>query len=194
MSDKLEVPEIAEAEEGQTPDQPLSIPPELPILPLRDTVLFPNSFMPLAVARESSIQLIDDAVAAGRLAVDGQTIGAMNSEAVQARRRLTKDGLASATLVISANGRLAAPLRVALWGLPELSDGESVTESAIHEIERALTDMPPGAGDEELLETARRALRRLVKTHLGKRPVIDVSVIRLDSEAVETPRRVSAGS
>ena len=29
------------------------IPPDVPVLPLRDTVLFPNSFMPLAVARES---------------------------------------------------------------------------------------------------------------------------------------------
>ena len=43
------------------------IPPELPILPLRDTVLFPNSFMPLAVARESSVRLIDDAIANGKL-------------------------------------------------------------------------------------------------------------------------------
>jgi len=39
------------------------VPTELPILPLRDTVLFPNSFMPLAVARESSVALIDDAIA-----------------------------------------------------------------------------------------------------------------------------------
>src|SRR5437899_2101011 len=43
------------------------IPSELPILPLRDTVLFPNSFMPLAVARESSVRLIDDAIANGKL-------------------------------------------------------------------------------------------------------------------------------
>jgi len=43
------------------------IPPELPILPLRDTVLFPNSFMPLAVARESSVRLIDEAIGAGKL-------------------------------------------------------------------------------------------------------------------------------
>ena len=48
-------------------ERPLSIPPELPILPLRDTVLFPNSFMPLAVARESSVRLIDDAIAGGKL-------------------------------------------------------------------------------------------------------------------------------
>lgn len=44
-------------------DEPVTVPTQLPILPLRDTVLFPNSFMPLAVARESSIRLIDRAVA-----------------------------------------------------------------------------------------------------------------------------------
>ena len=40
-------------EEVQDAERPLQIPPELPVLPLRDTVLFPNSFMPLAVAREA---------------------------------------------------------------------------------------------------------------------------------------------
>jgi len=46
---------------------PVPIPQELPILPLRDTVLFPNSFMPLAVARESSVRLVDDAIAGGKM-------------------------------------------------------------------------------------------------------------------------------
>jgi ATP-dependent Lon protease len=41
------------ADEAATADRPLVIPAELPVLPLRDTVLFPNSFMPLAVAREA---------------------------------------------------------------------------------------------------------------------------------------------
>ena len=44
-------------------ERPASVPAQLPILPLRDTVLFPNSFMPLAVARESSVRLVDRAVA-----------------------------------------------------------------------------------------------------------------------------------
>jgi len=48
-------------------ERPLSIPGELPVLPLRDTVLFPNSFMPLAVAREASVRLIDEATASGRM-------------------------------------------------------------------------------------------------------------------------------
>jgi ATP-dependent Lon protease len=48
-------------------ERPLTIPPDLPVLPLRDTVLFPNSFMPLAVAREASVRLIDEATTAGRM-------------------------------------------------------------------------------------------------------------------------------
>src|SRR5215470_12909646 len=64
MSDELET---LKSEDLSTVDRPPSIPSELPILPLRDTVLFPNSFMPLAVARESSVRLIDDAIANGKL-------------------------------------------------------------------------------------------------------------------------------
>src|SRR5262249_26867156 len=55
------------SEDVSTGDRPLSIPSELPILPLRDTVLFPHSFMPLAVARGRSVGLIDDAIANGKL-------------------------------------------------------------------------------------------------------------------------------
>src|SRR5216684_7988506 len=64
MSDQLE---NLKPEDLSSGDRPLSIPPELPILPLRDTVLFPNSFMPLAVAREASVRLVEDANAAGKL-------------------------------------------------------------------------------------------------------------------------------
>ncbi len=64
MSDQVE---DLKPEDLSIADRPLAIPPELPVLPLRDTVLFPNSFMPLAVARESSVRLIDDAIANGKL-------------------------------------------------------------------------------------------------------------------------------
>ena len=55
--------------EDVVPDRQPGVPAagELPVLPLRDTVLFPNSFMPLAVARESSVRLIDEAVSSGSL-------------------------------------------------------------------------------------------------------------------------------
>ena len=53
--------------EGAEFERPLQVPAELPVLPLRDTVLFPNSFMPLAVAREASVKLVDEASTGGRL-------------------------------------------------------------------------------------------------------------------------------
>jgi ATP-dependent Lon protease len=64
MSDQVEKLKTEDMPSGEGP---VPIPPELPILPLRDTVLFPNSFMPLAVARESSVRLIDDAIAGAKL-------------------------------------------------------------------------------------------------------------------------------
>src|ERR687897_1847577 len=63
MGDQDETPILEEV----SGERPLSIPPELPLLPLRDTVLFPNSFMPLAVARESSVRLIDEAINASKV-------------------------------------------------------------------------------------------------------------------------------
>ena len=45
----------------------LEIPPILPVLPLRDTVVFPESMSPLAIGQERSIRLVDEAVAGNRL-------------------------------------------------------------------------------------------------------------------------------
>ena len=64
MTDVLDKPPFEDLTGGE---KALVIPPDLPILPLRDTVLFPNSFMPLAVARESSVRLIDEAIGTGKL-------------------------------------------------------------------------------------------------------------------------------
>jgi ATP-dependent Lon protease len=70
MSDQSEKADQAERLDEElliSGDRPLTIPGELPVLPLRDTVLFPNSFMPLAVAREASVRLIDEATSSGRM-------------------------------------------------------------------------------------------------------------------------------
>ena len=70
MSDQSEKADQADRVDEEllvSGERPLSIPNELPVLPLRDTVLFPNSFMPLAVAREASVRLIDEATSSGRM-------------------------------------------------------------------------------------------------------------------------------
>ena len=45
----------------------LFIPAELPILPLRGTVAYPDLVIPLVVGREKSIRLIDEAMAKDRM-------------------------------------------------------------------------------------------------------------------------------
>jgi ATP-dependent Lon protease len=52
---------------GVRADGGVTVPEVLPILPLRDTVLFPQAILPLAAGREASVRLIDDAVRNGRL-------------------------------------------------------------------------------------------------------------------------------
>ncbi|HXG87073.1 MAG TPA: endopeptidase La [Vicinamibacterales bacterium] len=69
QTDPIEEPSTSiEIDDASSSDNAaFRLPGELPVLPLRDTVLFPNSFMPLAVARESSVRLIDEAVSSGSL-------------------------------------------------------------------------------------------------------------------------------
>ncbi len=43
------------------------LPPTLPVLPLKETVVFPESMTPLAIGQERSIKLIDDVVGGDRL-------------------------------------------------------------------------------------------------------------------------------
>ena len=54
---EFEVPPPADAE----------VPPLLPVLPLKETVVFPDSMTPLAIGQERSVRLIDDVVAGERM-------------------------------------------------------------------------------------------------------------------------------
>src|SRR5205814_893893 len=47
-------------------DAPVEIPDVLPILPLRNTVLFPGSIIPIDVGRRKSVRLVEDAIAKER--------------------------------------------------------------------------------------------------------------------------------
>ena len=48
---------------------PPGLPEPLPVLPLRDTVTYPDTLTPLAVGQERSIQLVNDVLAGDRMLV-----------------------------------------------------------------------------------------------------------------------------
>ena len=68
-SPTLEVVEAPLDVEGALRDGPLPIPEALPVLPLRDSVAFPDTITPLAVGQPRSIKLIDDVLGGNRMLV-----------------------------------------------------------------------------------------------------------------------------
>ncbi|HEX2271073.1 MAG TPA: endopeptidase La [Pyrinomonadaceae bacterium] len=60
-------PEFTEAIDTSEADQQLQIPNELPVLPLRDIVIYPFMIVPLFVSREKSIRAVDEALGENRM-------------------------------------------------------------------------------------------------------------------------------
>jgi len=57
------------AQPGENGGQPeeLQLPPALPVLPLRDSVPFPDTMTPLAIGQERSVKLVNDVLAGNRM-------------------------------------------------------------------------------------------------------------------------------
>jgi ATP-dependent Lon protease len=51
----------------EEPTEELTFPATLPVLPLKDTVVFPESVTPLAIGQERSIKLVEDVVSGDRM-------------------------------------------------------------------------------------------------------------------------------
>src|SRR6476660_1248273 len=63
----IKEPEFTEAIDTTDADQQVQIPNELPVLPLRDIVIYPFMIVPLFVSREKSIRAVDEALGENRM-------------------------------------------------------------------------------------------------------------------------------
>ncbi|NOY59624.1 MAG: endopeptidase La, partial [Calditrichaeota bacterium] len=101
------------------------IPNELPILPLRDTVVFPNIVTPLVVAREKSVKLIHDAISGSRL------IGLVAQKAAE-QEEPTKDDIhkfGTAAIILRMLKFPDGSLRVLVQGISRIKISSVVGES-----------------------------------------------------------------
>jgi ATP-dependent Lon protease len=57
----------ADREKEDKKNEKIIVPAELPILPLRGTVLYPDLILPIMVGRKKSVKLIDDAMDSDRI-------------------------------------------------------------------------------------------------------------------------------
>src|SRR5215475_13841469 len=167
MSDQLE---NLKPEDLSSGDRPLAVPPELPVLPLRDTVLFPNSFMPLAVARESSVRLIDDAIANGKLIA----VFTQRDASVEEPGRDDLYGVGTATHIHKMFKLPDGSLRLIVQGLSRLTLGEIVST---HPYLRArVSAANEDTNDRDVIEID--ALARNIKTNFQQ--VVSLSPLLSD--------------
>jgi len=122
-----------------------------------------------------------DTVPAGRLAIDGEVLVPLDGATLQERKRLMWNGMAVVTVVVDAEGALAAEPQIALQGIADDPQVEDLRGALADAIEEALADLPRPrrADDEEVRETARRAVRRALRDRRGKRPPTEVHVVRV---------------
>ncbi len=118
-------------------------------------------------------------VPAGRLARDGDVLVPVDGAALRERRKLLWNGAAAATLVIDRAGRPVAPPVVSLRGIDD--EEGALGEAVVVGLSEMLADLSAWERTDNgrIEEAARQAVRRVVRAHLGKKPLTDVHIVRI---------------
>jgi ribonuclease J len=125
-----------------------------------------------------------DHVAVGRLVVDGASIIDVDDASLGARRKLTHNGLITASLVVDLDGNLMAVPRVALIGVADPMG--TLAAGCVEALENGLAALRAGRRvlDHAVEEAARAAVRRVLKPVTRKRPPIQIHLTRLATAGV----------
>ena len=141
-----------------------------------ETVVAPNgSLVRLA---PGPAEVIDN-VHVGRLVRDGEAITDLEGEALRERRKLLWNGSAAVTLVLDSQGEARAAPVVSLRGIED--DDGALARAIPAGLREMLADLSPAErrDDERIREAAGQAVRRVVRAHLGKKPLTDVHIVRI---------------
>jgi len=124
---------------------------------------------------------IVDEVQVGRLANDGKGLLPLGGAALKDRRRVILNGSAVATLVVDRQGCLAAPPAISLIGLVEEAAESAALPLLRDAVERAFAEIAAGPrrDDDAVRNVVRRVLRRLINERFGKRPLIEIHLVRI---------------
>ncbi|MEA2739591.1 MAG: ribonuclease, partial [Acetobacteraceae bacterium] len=122
---------------------------------------------------------ITDSAPVGRLVLDGTRIVPLKGEVMAARRRMLFNGVVVASVAVDQGGNVRGRPRVSAPGLLDPDDPD--TERVADDFADQLQDLPANLrrDDAALQDAARTALRRTLGRKLGKRPMVDVHLIRV---------------
>jgi len=149
---------------------PANVPPEIAVLPLRDTVLFPQAFMPLAVARESSVRLIDEAVGSGRMIA----VFAQREAAEDDPQQQDLHPIGTASHIHKMFKLPDGSLRIIVQGVMRVRLDEMVSTRPY--LKGRVTELPEAVGEKDKLEID--ALQRNIKTNFQQ--IVSLSPLMSD--------------
>lgn len=118
----------------------------------------------------------------GRLGLDGGRLVPLDSEHVRARRRLSEQGVVTASLVLNGRGRSLAEPRVSSRGIVAEDEVEDLASELAGRGIRALERLNgmQRRDDGTVEDAVRTAMRRHVRANYGRRPLVEVHVMRID--------------
>ncbi len=113
----------------------------------------------------------------GRLILDGDVILTADGATMNQRRKIAANGVISVAAAIDGRGRVLGRPQLRLQGVPVEEDREAFVEEACD----AASSAARGAGgdEEKLREAIRLAVRRCATDWTGKKPVVDVLIVRV---------------
>jgi ribonuclease J len=114
-------------------------------------------------------------VRVGRLVLDGDVILPADGATITERRRLGFSGLIAVALPIGPNGELAGTPSIRPFGLPVEEDRDDFIADATNSAERAFN---PAQAEDQLREAVRLAVRRCATAWTGKKPLVEVMLVR----------------
>jgi len=111
----------------------------------------------------------------GRLVLDGDVILPADGGTIGERRRLSQYGQISVAIAIDRGGRLLGEPDVRIQGVPVEEDRDDFLAEAT---DAAAAAVGNERDDAKLREKVRLAVRRVATDWTGKKPVVDVLVVR----------------
>src|SRR5205085_7368022 len=173
------------AEQSPAESPPVEIPDRLPLLPIRDIVVFPYMVLPLFVGRDMSIKAIEAALAGNRTIM----LAAQRSLEVESPKPEDIYPIGTVGMVMRMLKLPDDRIKILVQGLAKARIVEFVQNTPYFEVrvETLVDEKPPRTLEgEALLRTVKEQLERLVS--LGKILMPDVMVV---IENLQDPGRLA---
>jgi len=167
-------------EAGPPEEEPIQVPDLLPVLPLKDTVVFPYIIVPLSVARAGSVAAVDRALSSGRVVL----LAAQRDGEVEEPGPEDLFGVATAGVIMRMLKLPDARIRILVQGLARVRV-EHVAETGGFlqaRVARLDESAPPAASleGEALVRSVKESLDRAANLGKGISPEVLVIAANLE--------------